>query len=200
MGLNVAGWAAEVEAQAQEYGITAAEVTAVARGTIVFFSQPAAVLAAALVGRGKTNGNKATRGRNPDALRLGEQIGSKVMGPEQWKKYITTSAQHMNETDKPVLAKVAERWTKERIVDERKGWVFHHITMTAARWTMTDQITYMLPGSTTENPLMHVESLQEAISEEYPVNYTRFKRARNKDQKDKDAGMKLSRGNGHNRG
>jgi len=117
------------------------------------------------------------------------------MGPEQWKKYITTSAKHMNEADKPVSAKVSHRWTKERIVDERKGWVFHHITMTAARWTMTDQITYMLPGSTTENPLMHVESLQEAISEAYSANYTRFSRARNKEQKDKDDGMKLSRSN-----
>jgi len=71
--------------------------------------------------------------------------------------------------------------------------VFHHMTMTAARWTMTDQITYMLPGFTTENPWMHVESLQEAISEACLVNYTRFSMARKKDQKDKADGMKLSR-------
>jgi len=99
----------------------------------------------------------------------------------------------MYEADKPVSAVKSHRWTKGRIVDERKGWVFHHITMTAARWKMTDQITYMLPGSTTSNPLMHVESLQEAISEAYSVIYARFQRARNKDQQDKDAGMKLSR-------
>jgi len=117
------------------------------------------------------------------------------MGSEQWKKYITTSAKHMKEADKPVSAQVFHRWTKERIEDERKGWVFHHITMTAARWTMTDQVTYMLPRSTTENPLMHVESLQEAISEAYSANYSRFSKTRNKDQKDKDAGMKLSRSN-----
>ena len=86
-----------------------------------------------------------------------------------------------------------QRCLSGRIVDERKGWVFHHITMTAARWTMTDQITYILPGSTTEIPLMHVESLQEAISEAYLVNYTRFSMVRKKDQEDKDAGMKLSR-------
>jgi len=117
------------------------------------------------------------------------------MGPEQWKKYITTSVKHMNEADKPVSAQVSHRWTKEQIVDERKGWVFHHITMTAPRWTMTDQITYMLPGSTTENPLMRVESLQEAISEAYLVNYHRFSMALKKDhwQKHKEAGMKLSR-------
>jgi len=101
----------------------------------------------------------------------------------------------MNEADKTAPAKVTQQWAKERIVDERKGWVFHHITMTASRWTMTDQITYMLPGSTKENPLMHVESLQGAISEAYKVNWTRFSKARNKDQKDKDAGMKLSRNN-----
>ena len=90
MGMNAAGGKAEVQAQAQEHGITAAEVVEAARGTIAFFTQPAAILAAALAGRGKTNGNKATKGRNPDVLRLGEQIGLKVMGPEQWKKYITT--------------------------------------------------------------------------------------------------------------
>ena len=95
--------------------------------------------------------------------------------------------------DRPVSATVWKQWTKERIRDERKGWVFHHITMTASRWTMTDQITYLLPGSTKEHPLMHVESLQEAISEACLVNYTRFSMAREKDQKDKAAGMKLSR-------
>jgi hypothetical protein len=58
---------------------------------------------------------------------------------------------------------------------------------------MTDLITHTLPGSTTENPLTHVESLQEAISEAYRVNWTRHSKAQNKDQKDKDAGMKLSR-------
>ena len=196
MGMNAAGGKAEVQAQAQEYGISTAEVTAAARGTIVLFSQPAVLLAASLASRGRTNSNKGTTGRNPDVLRLGEQIGSEVMGPEQCKKHITTSAKHMNEADKPVSAQVSHRWTKERIEDERKGWVFHHITMTAARWTMTDQITYMLPGSTTENPLMHVASLQEAISEAYSANYARFSRTRNKDQKDKDAAdMKLSRSN-----
>jgi len=191
-GMNFAGGEAEVQAQAKEYGITPAEVVAVARDTFIF--------AAALAGRGKTNGNKANRGRNPDALRLGELIGSAVMGSEQWETYITTSVKHMKDADKPVAARVSKKWTTERIDDERKEWEFHHITMTEARWKMTDQITYLLPGSTTENPLMHVESLQQAISEAYSANYTRFLRARKKDQKDTDAGMKLSRGNGHNCG
>ena len=189
MGMNIAGGEAEVQAQAEEHDITAAEVVEEARGTIAYFGN----LAAALASRGKTIGNMAINGRNPDALRLGEQIGSAVMGTEQWNKYITTSAKHMNAADKPVTAKMSKKWTKERIADERQEWVFHHTTTTAPRRRMTDQITYMLPGSTTENPLMHVESLQEAISEAYSTNFNRFSRARNKDQKDKDAGMKLSR-------
>jgi len=76
----------------------------------------------------------------------------------------------MNEADKPAASKITQQWASARIVDERKGWVFHHITMTLSRWTMKDQITYMLPGSTKENPLTHVESLQEAMSEAYRIN------------------------------
>jgi len=83
MGMNVAEGKAEVQAQAQEYGITAADDTAAARGTIFFFNQPKPTLAAALASRGRTNSNKVTQGRNPDVLRLGEQIGSEVMGPEE---------------------------------------------------------------------------------------------------------------------
>ena len=193
MGINVGGGAAKVQAQALEYGITPAEVTETARGTVAFFYQPAAVLAAALASRGQTNCNKDTCGRNPDVVRLGEQVGLEVTGPERWKKYITTSTKQINAADKPTPLSIAQQLAAARSDDERKGWVFHHITMTAARWTMTDQVTYVLPGSTPENPLMHVESLQEAISEAYSANYTRFSRARNKEQKDKDDGMKLSR-------
>ena len=112
MGIFLVGGAAEVRAQAQEYGTTAAEVVEAARGTIVLFSQPKATLASALAGRGMTNSNKATQGRNPDVLRLGEQIGSKVMGSEEWKKYITTSTKHMNEVDKPVAAMVSQQWKR----------------------------------------------------------------------------------------
>jgi len=70
--------AAEVQAQALEYDLTPAEVAEAARGTAAHLGQ----LASALVNRGKTNCNKATTGRNPDVLRLGEQIGLEVMGPE----------------------------------------------------------------------------------------------------------------------
>jgi len=87
-----------VQARALEYGITPAEVALAARGTAGHFggkatagkTQPGDTRAAALASRGQTNSNKATTVRNPDALRLGEQIGSEVMGPERWQKYITT--------------------------------------------------------------------------------------------------------------
>ena len=52
---------------------------------------------------------------------------------------------------------------------------------------------FYLPGHTKENPLTRVESLREAISEAYHLNWTRHSDARNKDQKDKDADTKLSR-------
>jgi len=157
MGMNIAGGAAEVQAQALEYGLTPAEVAEAARGTNAFFHQRVVALASALANWGKTNSNKATT--NPDALRLGEQVGLEVMGPERWKKYITTSAKRMDTADKPAPGPIAIQRASARPVDECKGWVFHHITMTASRWTMTDQITYTLPGSTKENPLTHVESL-----------------------------------------
>jgi len=69
MGMNVAGGAAEVQAQAQEYGITAAEVTAVARGTAGFYSAVASETRAAdsdivstVTGRGDGMGMNVARG------------------------------------------------------------------------------------------------------------------------------------------
>ena len=102
----------------------------------------------------------------------------------------------MQEADKPVGSRMSQQWTRKRVEGEREGWKFHHITLTATRWKMTDKITYVLPGSSTDHPLMHVESLQEAISEAYQANYTRFSMAQRKDQKEEDAGKKLSRSNG----
>jgi len=99
----------------------------------------------------------------------------------------------MNTADKPATGPITQKMASARPVDERKGWVFHHITLTASRWTITYKITYTLPGSTKENPLTHVESLREAIFEDYRLNWKRHSTARNKDQKDKDADTKLSR-------
>jgi len=58
---------------------------------------------------------------------------------------------------------------------------------------MTDKITLTLPGHTEENPVLHIESLREAISEAYHNIWYRYSAAMKKDQKDKDAGTKMSR-------
>jgi len=58
---------------------------------------------------------------------------------------------------------------------------------------MEDRITFTLPSHTEENPVLYVESLHEAISETYHVNWIRYSAAKLKDLKDKNAGTKLSR-------
>jgi len=103
----------------------------------------------------------------------------------------------MNKADKPAIGPITPKLASAQPVDELKGWVFHHVVITASRWTMTDKIAYTLPGSTKENPLTHVKSLREAISEAYHLNWTRHSAARNKDQKDQDADTKLSRSRSH---
>ena len=62
---------------------------------------------------------------------------------------------------------------------------------------MEDTIAFALPNHTEETPVLHVESLREAISEAYHVNWQQYSIAKNKDQKDKDAGKKLSRASKH---
>jgi len=54
---------------------------------------------------------------------------------------------------------------------------------------MGDQITFTLPGHTEANPLLHVESLRQAISEAYHKNLMRYSDAKNKEKKDKEAGI-----------
>ena len=63
MGMNIAGGAAEVQAQALEYGLTPAEVAQAAHGTASYFggianagkNMPAATAAAAPLSRGAHN-------------------------------------------------------------------------------------------------------------------------------------------------
>jgi len=93
MGMNIAGGAAEVQAQALEYDVTPAEVAQAARGTAGCFggtatagkNAPAATAAAALLSRGAHNANKGAHLlKNPDAVRLGTEIVPSVMGQEAW--------------------------------------------------------------------------------------------------------------------
>ena len=113
---------------------------------------------------------------------------------DQWNKYIKTSAKERNQADKPTLVTATQKLGAARLQGERKGWAFDHIALTASRWAMTDKITFTLPCHTKENPLTHVASLREAISEAYHLNWMRHSAARNKVQKDKDAGTQLPRG------
>ena len=89
MGMNIARGAAELQAQALEYDLTPAEVAQAARGTAGYLSgiatagknMPAAIAAAAQLSRGQPNAKTgASQLKNPDAVRLGEEIGLSVMG------------------------------------------------------------------------------------------------------------------------
>jgi len=75
----------------------------------------------------------------------------------------------------------------------REGWVFRPSTLTAAPLTITDMVTFVLPDNTEKNPLVVTETLRDAVSEAYHVNWWRYRTATLKDERDKDAGMKLSR-------
>jgi len=154
----------------------------------------AATAAAALAARGMSNPNKGVQARNADALRLKEQVGSVVMGPENWARYITTSAKDTTKGDKPFTGMTTQRLAEARRSDEREGWVFHHAALSVSGWAITDEITYTLPGHTEANPRLHRESLQGAVSEAYHASWKRHSRASNRNKKDQDAGKPLFRG------
>ena len=71
--------------------------------------------------------------------------------------------------------------------------MFRPSTLTAAPLTITDMVTFVLPDNTEKNPLVVTETLRDAVSEAYHVNWWRYRTAMLKDERDKDAGMKLSR-------
>jgi len=200
MGMNIAGGAAEVQAQALEYDLTPAEVAQAARGTAGCFggtatagqNAPAATAAAALLSRGRPNAKTGAHLlKNPDAVRLGEEIGLSVMGQVAWERYTTTSAAAMLKPEKPLADKVSKRVAAAQC--SRAGWEFHHATHSGSTWTLEDNITFTMPGHSAENPVWHVESMREAISETYHVLWSRHRDAERVKQRDEDAGMKLSR-------
>ena len=87
--MNIAGGVVEVQAQALEYGVTPAQVVQAARGTAGYLggiatagkNMPAATAAAAQLSRGQPNAKTGARQlKDPDAVRLGEEIGLSVMG------------------------------------------------------------------------------------------------------------------------
>jgi len=201
MGMNIAGGAQQVKQDAADLGISADEKVRADCTTAESFGGRAsagcnmatAQAASALATRGVSNPNVGAKARNPDALQLDAEIGLAVMGPVQWEQYITTSAKQMTQGVKLFTAKETQKLAAKRPSGEREGWGFHHVVRTTPRWAMADKVTFTLLGHTEENPILYTESLREAISEAYHANWTRYSTARNKDQKDEDAGKQLSR-------
>jgi len=193
MGMNMAGGFQKVQQDAAVLNISVADKVEADR----WMRSCEASEAAALVSRGKSNPNLGVPARNAGALRLGEAIGSAVMGLEKWAQYIITSAKHMQQDDKPLTSTATQKLATSRSTGEREEWVFHHADVSVPRWAMTDKITYRLPDHTEEYPKLHMETLQAAISEAYHVNWIRHSRIVNKDQKDQDAGKPLYRGPGN---
>jgi len=152
-----------------------------------------AIDAAALASRGKSNPNKGVKARNDAVTKLGEEIGSAVMGEEVWAQYIITSSKDMMPQDKPFPDTPTSTLAKSRSPGERDGWVFHHAAVTEPRWCMTDMITYRLPDHTEENPQLYMETFQAAISQAYHRKWQLHSKMVNKNQKDKDAGKQLYR-------
>ena len=151
--------------------------------------------AAALVVRGQFNPNKG-KSRHDAALRLGDLVGSAVMGKQDWEEYIKTSAKRMPKHAKPFTGPQTRKQWHERPDGHREGWIFKPAVETVAaetvsRWSMTDEITYRLPNGTEFR-----EPFRAAISQAYHANWERYVRMEKLNQRDKDAGKLLPRGGG----
>jgi len=87
MGMYIAGGAQKVKQDAHDLGISADKKVQADRGLAEFLSggcnAATARAVSALATRGVSNPNMAFNARNPDALRLGAEIGSAVMGQVQ---------------------------------------------------------------------------------------------------------------------
>jgi len=203
MGMKIAGGAQKLKQDAHNVGISADDKAQADRSTAASFggralagrTTPMATTSSALATRGVRNPNVSFNAQHPDDIALGAEIGEVVMGPLAWQNYITTSTTKMVQVDKPLNQKESATLAAAR--PSRKGWVFYHVTRTTERWVMQDRIAFTLPGHTEENPVLYVESLREAISEAYHVNWVRYSAAKLKDRKDKNAGTKLSRSKKH---
>jgi len=132
--MNIAGGYQKVQKDAAALGITAAHKIEADR----FLAAMGGSDAAALASRGKLIPNRGLTASNETVMKLGEEIGSSVMGQETWAQYITTSIKRMLPQDKPFPCKPTHQLSKARSPGERDGWVFHHADVTVLRWCMTD--------------------------------------------------------------
>ena len=176
MGMTMAGGVAKVQAQALEYEVFPAEVVQAARGTANYLggiatagkNMHAVTAAVSQLIRGQPNANTgAAQLKNPDAVRLSEEIGLSVMGKVSCERYTTTSPKAMLKPQKPLAQRVSKQVATAQC--SRAGWEFHHATRSGPTWTLEDNITFTMPGHSAENPAWYVESMREAISETYHI-------------------------------
>jgi len=188
--MQSAGGLASLQEQAARLGVPAIDVAQSAHQTAGYLG----TITSALANSGRRNPNMSQHG-NPDAVRLGEEIGVFVMGQAEWAACITTPSNEMGRLNRPSGRETT--WRLAAHQSSREGWVFRPSTLTAAPWTMTDMVTFVLPDNTEENPSVVTKTLRDAISEAYHVNWRRYRTATLKKERDKDADMKLSRSRRH---
>jgi len=184
MGMNIAGGYEKVKKEAAALDIPIQDKVESDR----LLASMAGADATSLACRGKSNPKKGTTTRNAAVLKLGDEIGSAVMGKTVWAEYIKTSTTRMPPQDRPFTSNETNLSAKKRPAGERDGWVFLPATKTVSGWCMTDVIKYRLPDHTE-----YKESFRDAISQAYHRSYERHSTMERKNQKDKDAGKLLSR-------
>ena len=181
----MAGGALKIQQEAATLGISVQEVMDQHRDR--------AGAAASLANRGKRNSKMGKQPRNEAVRVLGAQVGAAVMGQERWERYTHTSCRKMKELLKPLASPANALAERERPSGQRDGWEFVPVDVPNVRWSMTDTITYRLPGHTEANPDVYTETLQAAISEAYHTEWYRYSRLERLDEKDKAAGKQLAR-------
>jgi len=186
MGMNIAGGSLAVQEEAATSGISVQEV--------IDRHRSRGRAAASLTNRGQRNSSMGPPCRNQAARVLGAQVGAAVMGQERWAEYIKTSCKKMQKLHKPISMGDSLRAEQQRPSGERDGWEFVPMDKTDTRWSMTDIITYRLPGHTEAKPNVYKETLREAISDAYHNEWTRYSISVRLDKLDEAAGKKLKRG------
>ena len=188
MGLCLSGGAQKLQQDAAKLQISVQDKVDSDR----MLSQMAAVEAAALAGRGRSNPNMGTS-RHEGALQLAEEVGLAVMGKEVWEEYIITSCKKMPPHKKPFPQGATHLASQERSAGDRDGWTFLPAKTPAAtekvsRWRMDDWITYRLPDGSE-----YKESFRTAISQAYHRHWERHSKMERLNKRDKDAGKLLPR-------
>jgi len=188
-GMAMAGGRQAVQQEAAAKGISASAYVLEQRS---INGKAGADLNATLF-RGQRTPTMGITSRNAALRDLGEEVGAFVMGPDEWKAYCKKSTVDMPSLDRPFSANKTTQMAKERPAGARDGWKFDHVDRSEPRWSMTDKITYRRPNHTKEVPEFEYETLQAAISDAYHHSYTLHSRLLRRNQKDAEAGKKLSR-------